>query len=195
MKIVPEKETKQAKGTAKLMETVIGTFALALVREGVDYESLPLEGKGVLYAITKGAEGILKKHISAMNETLKATMEQHDGRVYEGDLVKVTLDTPEPQTVESVDAEAVLKMLQEGEGMALEEAEEALEGIVQKRVSYSTDATAIRDAVDRGILDRAFLGLIESRVSQGTPRLFVTAKGDLKKRLGELKKRALPSGR
>jgi len=189
------KETRETRGTAKLMETVIGTFALALVREGIDYEALPLEGKGVLYAIVNAAKGIVEKHVKSMNAVLKADMEKHDGRVYETDIVKITLDAPESQTVETVDAEAVVMRLHEGEGMSLPLAEKALKGVVQTTVSYSTDPAAIRDAVDRGVLSKDYLDLIETRETQRAPRLIVSGRGDLKKRLADLKKRALPSGK
>lgn len=188
MQLVPEQETKQAKGTAKLMETIIGTFALALVREGIDYESLSLEGKGVLYAIVKGAEGIVKKHVSAMNQTLKESMKDHEGRVYESDLVKITHDAPDPEDVEEVDIEAIcpdaLSMLVE-------------DGAAQRveTVTYSLDVVGLRDAVDRGVVAEGALDAIKTRTVQRADRIIVTAKGDLKKRLGELKKRALPSGK
>jgi len=188
MKIVPEKETKLAKGTSKLMETVIGTFALALVREGVDYEALPLEGKGVLYAIVNGAKGIVEKSLKGMNETLKTTMEQHEGRVYDGDLVKITHDVSEPETHESVNIEALCPdalaaLVKDGAARRVE------------TVTHSMDAIDLRDAVDRGVVAPGALDAIKATTTQRAPRIIVTAKGDLKKRLGELKKRALPSGK
>jgi hypothetical protein len=188
MKIVPEKEMKLAKGSAKLMETIIGTFALSLVREGIDYEALPLEGKGVLYSIVNEAKKIVTKHVAAMNETLKDTMEMHEGRVFESDLVKITHDAPEPEEVEEVDIEALCP---DALGMLVED------GAAQRfeSVTHSIDVVALRDAVDRGVVAEGALTAIKTKTIQRAPRIIVSAKGDLKKKLADLKRRALPSGK
>lgn len=188
MKIIPQTETKLAKGSAKLMETIIGTFALSLVREGIDYDALPMEGKGVLYAIVNEAKKIVGKHVSSMNDTLKESMKEHEGRVFESDLVKITRDAPEPEEVEDVDIEALCP---DALGMLVED------GAAQRfeSVTHSIDVVALRDAVDRGVVAEGALEAIKTKTVTKAPRLIVTAKGDLKKKLGDLKRRALPSGK
>lgn len=181
-------ESDNEKAVSGEIEKVLDGQGNVLSQLLSNYEKLDLCDKGISYTVVSQIEKIVKEAKGQMNDTIRKEMGAQ--RVFETPSVKITYDVPEPSEEQSVDL-TKLKEVCDQETLV------AMGILVPESVTtvFKFDEKALEKALLEGRIERSTVeSAIVTTDTTKAPRLIVTAKGDLKKRLAKMKKACLPSG-